>query len=134
MDSIIRAFTCNEILANLWVTMARLRKHGLYTPMTLACSECGSAYMQGHSADYLYRQIRTAGTKILHCAGNWRLFEPSFKPRTRALFVGHRQNGQKVEFNYLENTWFHGFSRPPVDCKRSDLPKRLDSIVLIILV
>jgi hypothetical protein len=36
---------------------------GLYTPMTLACSECGSAYMQGHSADYLYRQIRTAGRK-----------------------------------------------------------------------
>jgi hypothetical protein len=35
----------------------------LYTPMTLARSECGSAYMQGHSADYLYRQIRTAGRK-----------------------------------------------------------------------
>ena len=70
MDSIIRSFTCNAILANLWVTMARLAetlsivlRTGLYTPMTLACSECGSAYMQGHSADYLYRQIRTAGRK-----------------------------------------------------------------------
>ena len=44
-------------------TLSIVLRTGLYTPMTLACSECGSAYMQGHSADYLYRQIRTAGRK-----------------------------------------------------------------------
>jgi hypothetical protein len=51
----------------------------LYTPMTLARSECGSAYMQGHSADYLYRQIRTEGTKRL----NWEIGDCSNHPSSR---------------------------------------------------
>jgi hypothetical protein len=50
-----------------------------YTPMTLARAECGSAYMQGHSAASLYRQIRTAGAKRL----NWEIGDCSNHPSSR---------------------------------------------------
>lgn len=50
-----------------------------------------------------------------------------------AVFVGHRPNGSRVEFNCLENTWFHGFFQLlTYGCTAEDLSKRLESIVFII--
>ena len=48
------------------------------------------------------------------------------------VFVGHRPNGKKKEFNYLEGTWFHEFFKLLTTFKRSELQERLGSIVLII--
>lgn len=50
-----------------------------------------------------------------------------------SIFVCHRSNGSRVEFDCLKDTWFYSFFQLLTDgCEVEDLPKRLDSIVLII--